>query len=466
MPTVGTPENPLRVAVVGSGPAAFYVAEDLQKRLGEGASIDMFERLPAPHGLVRYGVAPDHQKIKNVTKVFDRVAAKPGFRFFGNVCYGTHLSLQDLERHYHALCFATGAQTDRRLGIPGEDLEGSHPATEFVAWYNGHPDFIRSTFDLTCKRVVVVGVGNVAVDVARILCRTNDELDRTDAADHALRALRSSRVEEVVMLGRRGVAQAAFTNPELRELGEMEGASLHVRAEEIELDEFTLARSSDELPKDLRTKLEILERCTGAPAPTGKRRLTIRFLASPVELVPDDSGRVEAVRVVKNRLESSPEGWIKAVPTGETETIPAGLVFRSVGYRGVSLPGLPFDESRGVVPNDAGRVTDASGTPIPGLYVSGWIKRGPSGVIGTNKPDAKETVASLAEDLDAGKLPTPASPDPADVHELVTSRAGRFVSFEDWQRIDAHETEAGRAAGRPRVKVLSADEAFAALDGG
>ena len=466
MSNAGTPGNPLRIAIVGSGPAAFYVAEDLQKRFTDGCSIDMFERLPAPHGLVRYGVAPDHQKIKNVTKVFDRIASKSGFRFFGNVSYGPDLSLDDLRRHYHACCFATGAQTDRRLGIPGEDSEGSHPATEFVAWYNGHPDFTECSFDLSSKRVVIVGVGNVAVDVARILCRTDAEMAGTDAADHALEALESSGVEEVVMLGRRGVAQAAFTNPEARELGELDGATLHVREEEIEVDEFTLSETGGDLPKELRLKLGILEKCTGDHATSKPRRLTIRFLASPVELVAGESGRVAAVKIAKNRLERSSDGRIRAVSTDEVETIPAGLVFRSVGYRGVPLAGLPFDESRGIVPNAAGRVTDpASGEPLAGIYVSGWIKRGPSGVIGTNKPDAKETVATIAEDLENGMLAEPSEASPQAVRELVESKVRRYVSFEDWRRIDTIETELGRASGRPRVKLISASDAFAALDG-
>ncbi len=466
MTNVDSHVSPLRVAIVGSGPAAFYVAEHLIKRLGEGVAIDMFERLPAPFGLVRFGVAPDHQKIKNVTKVFEKIAQRPGFRFFGNVEYGRHVGLDDLERFYHQICFATGAQTDRPLGIPGEELAGSHAATEFVAWYNGHPDYRECSFDLSARRVAVVGVGNVAVDVARVLCRTTDELATTDIADHALEALSESRVEEVVMLGRRGPAQAAFTNPEIRELAELEGADLVVRADEMELDELSRAQVEESGSRDLLKKLEILQGVVGRE-PAGKpRRLTLRFLVSPVELIGEAGGRVTSMRITRNRLVAGRGGKLRAEPTGETEVLDVGLVFRSVGYRGVEIAGVPFHDGWGIVPNEAGRITceDGSGS-LAGLYVSGWIKRGPSGVIGTNKPDAGETVASMMEDLESGAVPSPPEPDPGAALRLVQERQPDYVSYESWKLLDELEVAKGRESGRPRVKYATVEEMLAALRG-
>ena len=466
MTEVGTQVSPLRVAIIGSGPAAFYVAEHLVKRLDSGVAIDMFERLPAPFGLVRFGVAPDHQKIKNVTKVFEKIASRPGFRFFGNVEYGRHVTLLELRRFYHQICFATGAQTDRQLGIPGEDLSGSHAATEFVAWYNGHPDYRQCTFDLSARRVAVIGIGNVAVDVARILCRTPEELATTDIADHALDALRQNRVEEVVMLGRRGPAQAAFTNPEIRELSELEGADLVVREEEIELDELSRAQVEERGQRELQKKLEILRRAAGQ-SPEGKpRRLTLRFLVSPVELTGDEDGRVTSMRLVRNRLVAGGGGKLRAEATGETEELSVGLVFRSVGYRGVELPDLPFNERWGIVPNEAGRVSREDGSGhLSGVYVSGWIKRGPTGVIGTNKPDAGETVGSMLEDLEAGAAPVPPEPDPDAAARLVFERQPDVVSYDSWRRLDELEVAKGRDAGRPRVKYSTVGEMLAALRG-
>ena len=460
----GTPENPLRVAIVGSGPAAFYTAEHLLGREDVSVQVDMYERLPTPYGLVRFGVAPDHAKIKIVTRVYAKVAARPGFRFYGNVGYGEHLSLDDLGRHYHQVCFATGAQTDRRMNIPGEDLARSHTATEFVAWYNGHPEYRNREFDLSVERVAVVGVGNVAVDVARILSRTPEELARTDIADYALEALSESRVKEVHILGRRGPAQAAFTNAEVKELGEMEGADFLLRPEEAELDE--LSRHAVEAAADpaLTRKIHILQEAA-ARSPTGKARsLTLRFLVSPVEIQGGDAGEVVAMKLVKNELFASDDGSLRPRPTDELEDLPVDMVFRSVGYRGVALPEVPFYEKWGTVPNDCGRVlAERGGEQLPGLYVSGWIKRGPSGVIGTNKPDAAETVERMVADAAAGRLLTPANPDPAASDDLVRQRQPDAVSFDDWLRLDGLEIERGKSAGRPRVKFCSVEDMLAAL---
>ena len=333
----------------------------------------MLDRLPTPYGLVRAGVAPDHLKIKAVTAAFDKIAAHPRFRFFGGVELGKDVAVADLRGLYHQVVYTTGAQTDRRMGIPGEDLPGSHPATEFVAWYNGHPDYRDCQFDLTQERVAVVGVGNVAVDVARILSRTPAELEKTDIAEHALEALRQSRVREVYLLGRRGAAQAAFTNPELKELGELEAADAVAVPEEVELD--PLSREALEKTADRAgfKKVEILQEYARRP-PSGKpRRLVLRFLVAPVALTADGAGAVGALKLVRNRLVASATGTIQAQATDQTEELRVGLVFRSVGYRGVPLPGVPFDDKWGVVLNEKGRVLDPeSKQPLAGEYTAGW----------------------------------------------------------------------------------------------
>jgi ferredoxin--NADP+ reductase len=426
--------------------------------------VDMLDRLPTPYGLVRAGVAPDHQKIKAVTAAFDKTAAHPRFRFFGSVELGKDVTVTDLRSLYHQIVYTTGAQTDRRMGIPGEDLPGSHPATEFVAWYNGHPDYRDCQFDLGQERVAVVGVGNVAVDVARILCRTPQELEKTDIADHALEALRQSRVREVYLLGRRGAAQAAFTNPEVKELGELEGADVSVVPEEIDLDALSregLEKSGDRVGFK---KVEILQEYARR-APAGKpRRLVLRFLVSPVAVTANGSGAVGALKLVRNRLVASATGTIQAQATDRFEDLPVGLVFRSVGYRGVPLPGVPFDDKWGVVLNEKGRVLDPeSKQPLPGEYTAGWIKRGPTGVIGTNKPDAAETVVAMLEDAAASRTLQPGEPDRAAAERLLRQRQPRVVSYAQWLRLNALEIERGRARGRPRVKFTRVDEMLSAL---
>ena len=458
------PARPLRVAIIGAGPTGFYVADHLLRKPGVTVEVDMFDRLPTPYGLVRLGVAPDHQKIKFVTNAFDKVAACPGFRFFGGVDFGKHVTLADLKTHYHQIVYCTGAQTDRRMSIPGEDLAGSHPATEFVAWYNGHPDYRDCVFDLSQESVAVVGVGNVAVDVVRILCRTPEELATTDIADYALEALKKSRVKEVYLLGRRGPAQAAFTNPEIRELGELPDADISADPAEVELD--PLSRAAVERSQDRATakKVEILREYAQRPAAGRSRRLVLRFLVSPVELIGDDAGRVAAMRLVRNELYATSTGALQPRATDRFETIPVGLVFRSVGYRGVPLASVPFNESWGVILNDKGRVLDpGTKQPLVGEYTAGWIKRGPTGVIGTNKPDAAETVECMFEDLALGAVLEPAHPEAAAADALVRQRQPSFVSYADWLKLDAIEVAQGRAQGRPRVKLTSVEEMLAAL---
>jgi ferredoxin/flavodoxin---NADP+ reductase len=460
----GTDRYPLRVAIVGAGPTGFYTADHLLRQQGITAEIDMFDRLPTPFGLVRFGVAPDHQKIKSVTAAFDKIATDPHVRFYGNVEFGKHLTVDDLRRHYHQIVYCTGAQTDRRMGIPGEDLVGSHPATEFVGWYNGHPDDRERRYNLSVERAAVIGVGNVAVDVARILCRTPDELATTDIADHALEALRKSHIREVYLIGRRGPAQAAFTTPEIKELGELAEADIVVSAAEAEPDE--LSRASLERTQDRSTikKVEII-RSYGHRPRTGKPRvLMLRFLLSPVELLGNEAGEVTGLTLVRNRLVATQTGTLQAKATDQTEVLPVGIVFRSVGYRGVALPGVPFNESWGVILNEKGRVLEpATKQPVTGEYTAGWIKRGPSGVIGTNKPDAAETVVCMMQDLADGTVLAPADVDPESVERLVAERQPRHFSYADWQRLNEIEVSKGRPAGRPRTKLTSIEEMTAAI---
>ena len=464
MSPLGTDDRPLRVAIIGAGPTGFYTADHLLKQKDRVVEVDLFDRVPTPHGLVRAGVAPDHQKIKSVTTAFDKVAAHPRFRFFGGVEFGRDLTAADLRRHYHQIVYTTGAQTDRRMGIPGEDLKGSHPATEFVAWYNGHPDYRDLRFDLSHERAAVVGVGNVAVDVARILCRSADELAETDIADYALEALRKSHIKEVYLLGRRGPAQAAFTNPEIRELGELADADVRVVPDEVELD--PLSRAALEANPDRATakKVEILQGYA-LRKPSGKsKHLIIRFLVSPVELIGNEDGEVTAIKLVKNRLEAGASGALSPKPTGVFEELPVGPVFRSVGYKGVPLPDVPFHESGGVILNDKGRVLHPdTKQPVVGEYTAGWIKRGPTGVIGTNKPDALETVECMMEDLAAGRHLDPAEPDAQACERLIRERQPKHFTYPDWLKLNEIEVGLGRSKGRPRVKFTRVEDMHSAL---
>ena len=454
MSSPGTAQNPLRVAIIGSGPAGFYAAGHLlqsKKHPDLVSQVDIFDRLPTPWGLVRGGVAPDHPNIKAVSRVYEKTAAHPEFRFFGNVELGTDIHHDDLLERYHAVIYATGAQTDKQMGIPGEDLPGSRSATDFVAWYNGHPDYCDLEFDLSHERAIVIGNGNVAADVARMLALTREELAATDIADHALEVLAESAIKEIVVLGRRGPAQAAFTNPELLELGEMADADCFVDAEDCELDPLSKAwLEGEEADKTSKKNVDIISSYSSRE-PMGKnKRIVLRFLVSPTEILGDN--KVEGIRICRNELRDE-GGAIRACATDTTEEIPAGIVFRSIGYKGVPLPGLPFDERRGVIPNEAGRIADQ-----PGEYVVGWIKRGPTGIIGTNKRDAQETVDTLMADLEAGRLREPADPDRDSLEELVAERKPGHVPYAGWQAIDQAEKSAGEPQGRPRVKLTTFDE--------
>lgn len=447
----------VRVAVVGSGSAGFYAAGQLLAHADAPIAVDVYDRLATPWGLVRAGVAPDHPKIKLVTRVFERTARRAGFRFLGNVEVGRDVTHEELASVYHAVLYAVGAASDRRLGIPGEQLPGSHAATEFVGWYNGHPDHADHDFALDCERAVVIGNGNVALDVARMLALDPRELEGTDIADHALERLRASAIREVVVLGRRGPAQAAYTEPELSELAALADADLVVDPAEARLDPISLAALARDGAEEARELAELVARLARRPPAGKRRRILLRFLASPVELL--GAERVEGLRIVRNRLVDDGPGRVTVRATGLTETIEAGLVLRSIGYRGLPLPGLPYDEQRGTIVNDCGRVTEPGARPLPGVYTAGWAKRGPSGIVGTNKQCASETVELLLADLAAGRLRTPVEPE-----ALLTRLAERGVEVVDlagWEAIDAHERGLGEPHRRPRVKLVRRDELLA-----
>ena len=453
----------MRAAVIGAGPAGFYATDQL---LGAGFEVDLFDALPTPYGLVRSGVAPDHPKIKSVTRVYDKTAGKPGFRFFGGVVLGEHVSRTELLERYPVVVYSFGTAADNRLGIPGEDRPGSHGATEFVNWYNGHPEATDFSFDLSCGRAVVIGNGNVAIDVARMLVLDPSELAPTDTADHALDAFEAAGVEEVIMLGRRGPAQASFTNPELRELGELVRADVHVDPADLELDEHSRAWLETEADATTKRNVDIL-RDYSQREPTGRRhRISMRFLYSPIEVLGEgEAGRVTGVRVVRNQLEVGDDGRVRAVSTDVDEVIECGLVLRSIGYRGRPLDDIPFDERRGLVRNEGGRVTDPDGQPMPGEYVVGWIKRGPTGVIGTNKKDAADTVAKIVADAEQGKLSDRGDADPQSIEAWLAERAPDAVTWSGWQAIDEHERGRGEPHGRPRIKLVRlADLVAAARD--
>ena len=451
-----TAEKPaLRVAVVGSGPAAFYATGALLASEDPHVAVDMIERLPTPWGLVRLGVAPDHPQLKTVSKAFEKIAARPGFRFLGNVQVGRDVMHDELASLYDAVVYAVGSQTDRRLGIPGEDLPGSWAATELVAWYNGHPDFQHLEFDLSHERAVVIGNGNVALDVARMLALTGDELAPTDTTDVAIDAIVSSGIREIVVLGRRGPVQAAWTSTELGELGQLVGADVVVEPEELELDPVSQAEL-DGATNIVQRNVEILREFASRDQEGKPRVVQLRFRSSPVAILGEE--HVQGVEIVRNRLEPDGRGSVRAVVTDERETIPCGIVFRSVGYRGVGVPGVPFDDASGVIANVDGRVVDG-GEPVPGVYCAGWIKRGPTGVIGTNKKDATETVELLLEDARSGRLPLR---DEGSIDDVLVGRGVEVVMYEGWERIDTAERGRGEPQGRPRVKLSSWDELLTA----
>ncbi|MEY3046401.1 MAG: FAD-dependent oxidoreductase [bacterium] len=443
-----------RVAIVGSGPAAFYSAMELLRHDDPMVSVDMLERLPTPYGLVRGGVAPDHEKIKSVTKIFERAAGHPRFRFFGNVEFGKDIQRLELLEHYHAVIYAFGSRTDRHLNIIGETLPGSHAATEFVGWYNGHPDYRHHQFDLTSKRVAIIGMGNVAIDCARILCQDPENLAKTDIAQHALEALRQSEVEEVFLIGRRGPVQAAFTPAEVRELLHLPKVDAVMRASDLELDDH----SKEELSKASRnTKLnmEILQQIHDQGDRGNPRKLHLCFLISPTKI--EGSEKVEGLELVHNEIVKE-GGVLRAKATDEVMHLNVDMVFRSIGYMGEAIPGLPFDDRRGTLPNDQGQLLDGvDGKLLNQEYTAGWIKRGPSGVIGTNKQDATETVSRLKKNWQTSPTPQPKLVQ-HDLLDLLKKKKIQFVSFEDWKKLDKFEIEQGQQNGKSRHKICEVQE--------
>lgn len=456
---LGGDENPLQVAIVGSGPSGFYAAEALL-RGRSGIRIDMFDRLPTPFGLVRGGVAPDHPKIKQVSLTYDKIARSPGFAFFGNVEIGPTLTIEQLRGAYHVVVLACGASADRRLDIPGEDLPGSRTATELVGWYNGHPDYRDREFDLSCESVAIIGQGNVAGDVARILATPVDELRRTDITERALAALAESRVREIFVIGRRGPAQVKLTPAELKELGRIGDCAALVDAKDLELNAASMSEIADPRGDEAKRNLGIL-RSFAQAAPTGHhRRIVFRFLEAPVKI--NGAGKVQSVTLAQNRLEGPPFGQT-AVATSRLLELPCDMVFRSVGYRGIPIPGVAFDDRTGVIPNRKGRCVIGD-DPMLGLYVTGWIKRGPSGIIGTNRADSVETVASILEDLP--KVRAIPKPGAAGLQDALAAQGIRIVGYGEWQKIDAAERARGQPMGKPREKFTVVPEMIAAIDAG
>lgn len=443
--------NQLRVAIVGSGPSGFYAAETLL-RAGVCLSVDVFEKLPVPYGLVRSGVAPDHQKLKQVEHVFEAIAAAPEFNFIGNVDVGKDLGVDELRENYHAVIIACGAQTGRPLGIPGEDLGGCYTATEFVSWYNGHVDYQYLDIDLSCETAVVVGQGNVAADVARILAKEPPDLQASDITNSALKVLASSKVRNIVILGRRGMAQAKFTGKELKELGSLDACSVRVSDADLMLNNASQYELKQRDNRQANKNYELLKSFSSDVFIEKAKVCHFQFLSSPVRIEGDE--RVNRVIVERNFLVGEPFNQV-AMGTGELSSVSAGLVISCVGYRGLPIAGVPFDEKRGVVSNVGGRVSDEAGH-IPGLYVTDWIKRGPTGIIGTNRADSEETVSALLEDIKGKNVKAKRGLDA--IYPMLDARQIRHVSFDGWQMINSSEKEKGRNAGKPREKILCVEE--------
>ncbi|MEZ4315921.1 MAG: FAD-dependent oxidoreductase [Myxococcota bacterium] len=441
-----------RVAIVGSGPSGFYAVQALFKA-DPDVRCDLLERLPTPYGLVRGGVAPDHQKIKSVVRAYEKTATEERFRWFGNVELGRDVTIDELLERYDRVVLAVGAQSASRLGIPGENLRGSYTATEFVAWYNAHPDYQDRTFPLDADDAVVVGVGNVAMDVARILAAPRSHLAPTDITDTALASLDRDRRVRVHVLGRRGPAQAAFTPKEIQEISAIEGIDVRTVKKEVKLDPLSEAWLDAEGTRANRDNVDFVQSRTGMRLRTARAEMWLRFCVSPVALLGDD--RVEAVKVEHNRIVER-DGRLSCEGTGVFEEIPAGIVLAAVGYRSVPIPGVPFDVRRGLIPNEAGQVVDGD-VPVEDLFVVGWAKRGPSGLIGTNRLDSTATVTTMMRT----PVMNPAQgPDP---EAWLRERVPQLVTWAEWEQLDAHETQRGTEKGKVRDKFASVTEMLAHL---
>ncbi len=450
MNSIGSENKPLEVAIIGSGPSGYYAAQSLfgsEKKI----NITMFDRLPTPYGLVRGGVAPDHQKIKNVIRVYEKISISPEFRFIGNVLVGKDISIDDLRNNFHATIFACGAETDRKLGIPGEDLQGSHTATAFVGWYNGHPDYRDLSFDLSQEIAVVVGQGNVAADVSRILSKTADELKQTDIADHALQQLAESKIKEIHVIGRRGPVQAKFTPEELKEFGELGDCNPVVDSSTLQLNEASQKELESPEGRTNVKNFEVFKDFANRDLTKKNRSCFFRFLEGPIELMGTE--RLEGILLAKNSLSGDPFKQ-RAEKTGETVEQKCGILFRSIGYNGIPIEGVPFDEKEGIFPNDKGRLLD-NGSVVNSVYVTGWIKRGPSGIIGTNKPDSVETVNCLLEDIE--KIDGEKSGN-SGIMKILSEKQTRAVNYDGWKKIDEAEVKRGEPKGKPREKFTRIEE--------
>lgn len=459
MATLGTEENPLLVVIVGSGPSGFYAAEVLIKS-GVKVKVDMLERLPSPFGLVRSGVAPDHPKLKQVIKLYQKTAGSPDFNLIANVNVGTDISIEELSQSHHAVIMTSGAETDRKLGVPDEDLQGSYTATEFVGWYNGHPDYRDREFDLSHDVAVIIGQGNVAADVSRILSKTIDELKHTDIAQHALDVLAESKIKEIHVIGRRGPAQAKFTPKELREFGEFSDCNSIVQELDMAINPESVKELEEKSNIGSKKIYDLFCDFSKREADASKsKNCYFDFLMGPKELIGDT--KLEKVILEKNKL-SGDAFKQSARGTGETIELETGILFRSIGYRGVPIAGLPFNESWGIIPNEKGRVTDNDGNIVPKLYTSGWIKRGPSGIIGTNRACSVETVQCLLEDIE--KLDDGINKSGAKaIYSILGGKNIRHISFNDWKKIDAKEIEIGEPKGKPREKFTYVDEMLSVI---
>ncbi len=450
MNSISSENKPLEVAIIGSGPSGYYAAQSLfgsEKKI----NITMFDRLPTPYGLVRGGVAPDHQKIKNVIRVYEKISISPGFQFIGNVLVGKDISIDDLRNNFHATIFACGAETDRKLGIPGEDLQGSHTATAFVGWYNGHPDYRDLSFDLSQEIAVVVGQGNVAADVSRILSKTADELKQTDIADHALQQLAESKIKEIHVIGRRGPVQAKFTPEELKEFGELEDCNPVVDSSTLQLNEASQKELESPEGRTNVKNFAVFKDFANRDLTKKNRSCFFRFLEGPIELMGTE--RLEGILLAKNSLIGDPFKQ-RAEKTGETVEQKCGILFRSIGYNGIPIEGVPFDEKEGIFPNDKGRLLD-NGSVVNGVYVTGWIKRGPSGIIGTNKPDSVETVNCLLEDIE--KIDGEKSGN-SGIMKILSEKQITSVNYDGWKKIDEAEVKRGEPKGKPREKFTRIEE--------
>ncbi len=460
---LGSEARPLRVAVVGSGPSAFYAVEALFKTPDLHVRADVFDRLPTPYGLVRGGVAPDHQKIKAVIRAYEKIAANSGFRFFGNVKLGRDLQVEDLTSLYDQIIYAFGNETDRKMSIPGEDLAGVHSATEFVGWYNGHPDFRDRGFDLeNAHRVAVVGNGNVAMDTTRILAVDPARLSETDISENALESLERSRVTEVLLLGRRGPAQAAFSPKEIEEIAKLDNTDLVVTPDQAALDEIS-ETWLESAPKSATRNVKFLASQAELGEGALERKVRCMFLVSPVEILGTD-GRVSGIRLQKSELYVDEWGTPRPRGIDSFLELEVQLVFKAIGYRGVPVPGVPYDDKQGIVPNDGGRVLSTpGGEVVPDQYVVGWAKRGPTGLIGTNLADSKATADAMKADLVDRRAPALPSDDSHATGSLLESRGVDFVSYADWQALDQWEIEQGKARGKVRLKLNSVDELMNAV---